>query len=256
MPKKVNSAVTCCFVVYCSIAVPFYIFGCYLQVDFSGGRMLVWDFIIALAYFAIPLELLYCFLWYPFPVRAKPAIFCSLFVCFITICGGTHLARAFDFTTAVPIVTAICTVISVLTAFMLLWLIPGVFKLAKALEQERVERLMLENFQGTLTEAAEGPDDIKATLNIIRAVPHCSNRQLRLLTAAKSSLCRMLASNHVDIVGKEGLKEVPGKVTVPINQLFVIVLDKDVHAKHRDILAKLSGQIAHAFMEAGDLILE
>lgn len=216
----------------------------------------MWDFIIALAYFAIPLELLYCFLWYPFPVRAKPAIFCCLFVSFITICGGTHLARAFAFDTAVPIVTAICTIISVLTAFMLLWLIPGVFKLAKSLEQERAERMLLEAFQATLTEAAEGPEDLKGSLNIIRAVPHCSNRQLRLLTAAKSSLARMLNSSSVDIVGAQAVKETPGKVTVPVNQLFVIVIDKDVQAKHSDLLERLSGQIAHAFMEAGDMVLE
>ena len=42
--------------------------------------------------------------------------------------------RAFGWGPAIPIVTAICTVISVLTAVMLLWLIPGVFKLAKKLE--------------------------------------------------------------------------------------------------------------------------
>ena len=67
--------------------------------------MLVFDFIIALAYFAIPLELLYCFLWYPFPIRAKPAIICVLFVSFITLCGGTHLVRAFNLGPAIPIVT-------------------------------------------------------------------------------------------------------------------------------------------------------
>ena len=52
-----------------------------------------WDLFIAVAYFAIPLELLYCFLWYPFPIRAGPAVIVILFVSFITLCGGTHLVR-------------------------------------------------------------------------------------------------------------------------------------------------------------------
>lgn len=52
-----------------------------------------WDLFIAVAYFAIPLELVYCFLWYPFPIRAGPAVIVILFVSFITLCGGTHLVR-------------------------------------------------------------------------------------------------------------------------------------------------------------------
>ena len=55
--------------------------------------MLIWDLLIAVAYFAIPIELIYCFFWYPFPVRAGPAVICTLFVSFITLCGGTHLVR-------------------------------------------------------------------------------------------------------------------------------------------------------------------
>ena len=49
--------------------------------------MLVFDLIIAIAYFAIPAELVYCLTRYPFPIRAKPAIVGCLFVTFITMCG-------------------------------------------------------------------------------------------------------------------------------------------------------------------------
>lgn len=49
--------------------------------------MLWFDLIIAIAYFAIPLELVYCFWFYPFPIRTKPAVVGSLFVTFITLCG-------------------------------------------------------------------------------------------------------------------------------------------------------------------------
>ena len=63
------------------------------------------DLLIAIAYFAIPLELLYFFLRYPFPIKAKPAIVGCLFVAFITVCGGTHIFRAFDLEVGVPIIT-------------------------------------------------------------------------------------------------------------------------------------------------------
>ena len=49
--------------------------------------MLVFDLLIAIAYFAIPAELVYCLTRYPFPIRAKPAIVGCLFVTFITVCG-------------------------------------------------------------------------------------------------------------------------------------------------------------------------
>ena len=49
--------------------------------------MLVFDLLIAIAYFAIPAELVYCLTRYPFPIRAKPAIVGCLFVTFITMCG-------------------------------------------------------------------------------------------------------------------------------------------------------------------------
>ena len=50
---------------------------------------------------------------------------------------------------------------------MLLWLIPGLFRLAKALEKDRVEKLMLDNLGGALKDAVEGTDDIKASLSLI-----------------------------------------------------------------------------------------
>ena len=56
------------------------------------------------------------------------------------------------------VIMGICTVISVATAVMMLWLVPELFKLAKALEAERCEKLLLESFQATLNNAVEvGP---------------------------------------------------------------------------------------------------
>ena len=214
--------------------------------------MLAFDLVIAVAYFAIPLELLYCFLWYPFPVRAKPAIVCILFITFITLCALTHLVRAFGLESAVPVITGLCGVISVLTAVMLLWLIPELFKLAKSLETERSERLMLENFQATLKDAVEGPEEKmdEASMNLMKAIPYCSNRQLRAMAAAKASLARMFRSKSVDVKMADGLKMMPEKVVLPINHLFVIVADADVHAQHSEMLDRMSMQIAKTFRDA------
>lgn len=53
-----------------------------LQICAMDNKMLVFDLIIAVAYFAIPLELLYCFLWYAF-ITLLPVmcIYFSLLVC-------------------------------------------------------------------------------------------------------------------------------------------------------------------------------
>ena len=56
---------------------------------------------------------------------------------------------------------------------MLLWLIPGLFQLAKALERDRVQKLMLDNLAGALKDAVEGTDDVKASLSLIRAAAYC-----------------------------------------------------------------------------------
>lgn len=142
-----------------------------------------------------------------------------------------------------------------MTAIMLLWLIPGMFKLARSLEKERTDRMMLESLRAALREAVEGPEDKKAVLDLIRSVPFCSNRQLRLLTAAKSSLIRMLGTHGVDIISTQNVHLMHNKVVVPINQVVAIVADADVHAQHSELLERVGLQIAQLFTETGDMIL-
>ena len=64
-------------------------------------------------------------------------------------------------------------------------------------QEERSEKAAMEGFQAALTEAVEAKEDRKTSLNLIRTIPFCSNRQLRLLTTARSSLARMLGSSTV-----------------------------------------------------------
>lgn len=176
----------------------------------------------------------------------------ALFISFITVCGLTHLARAFDLGLAIPITMGLCSVISVLTALMMLWLVPELFKLAKALETERSEKLMLDNFQATLRDAVDGPDEKmdEASFSLMKAIPYCSNRQLRTMAAAKSSLARSFPARSVVISMAEGLKLAPNKVVLPINQLFVIVADANVHAQRGEVLDRMTMQIAKTFRDA------
>ncbi len=68
----------------------------------------------------------------------------------------THVARSFQWNyVSTTIINGICAIISIATAVMMLWLIPELFKLAKALEAERCEKLLLESFQATLNNAVE-----------------------------------------------------------------------------------------------------
>lgn len=45
------------------------------------------------------------------------------------------------------------------------------------------------------------------------------------------------------------------RAVVPINQLIVIVVNSDVYEAHRELLERVSVQIAKLFREAGDMIL-
>ena len=272
--------------------------------------VLAFDLLIAVAYFAIPLELLYFFLRFPFPIRAKPAFVGCIFVCFITLCGGTHIFRAFDLHSAVPFITGehslpmpfalsvpltgtlyrrpatdmlsaaspgqggcvlhhsqqsvldamagACMVISVASAAVLLYLIPGLFLLARTLEKDRAEREALEDLNGTLTESVEMSDNSRGTnMTMLKAVRVCTRRQLHLLTAARSSLKRTFGMKAVDIKLVDGLGPVPAtSVVLPVNDIIVVVVDASVHQRQQELLERAALQIATSFRDAGDAPLE
>ena len=48
--------------------------------------------------------------------------------------------------------------------------------------------------------------DVEASMNLIKAIPYCSNRHLRALTAAKADLAKMFRSKGVDISIAQDLK--------------------------------------------------
>ena len=147
--------------------------------------------------------------------------------------------------------------ISVATAVALLWLIPGMFMIARALEKDRAEKLMLDDLNGSLKEAVEVADHANSTMTMLKAVRLCTRGQLQLLTAARSSLKRTLGLKAVDIACVDELEPVPStRVVLPINDLFVIVVDASVHGQQQALLERAALQVAHAFRDAGDAGLE
>ena len=57
-----------------------------------------------------------------------------------------------------------------------------------------------------ILQGAEEKMDVEASMNLIKAIPYCSNRQLRAMTAAKADLAKMFRSKGVDISIAQDLK--------------------------------------------------
>ena len=149
-------------------------------------------------------------------------------------------------------------VISVASAAVLLYLIPGLFLLARTLEKDRAEREALEDLNGTLTESVEMSDNSRGTnMTMIKAVRVCTRRQLHLLTAARSSLKRTFGMKAVDIKLVDGLGPVPAtSVVLPVNDIIVVVVDASVHQRQQELLERAALQIGTSFRDAGDAPLE
>lgn len=131
------------------------------------------------------------------------------------------------------------------------------FMVARALEKDRAQKVMLDNLNGSLKEAVEVADDANSSMTMLKAVRLCTRRQLQLLTAARSSLKRTLGLKAVDIACVDGLMRVPStKVVLPINDLFVVVVDASVHDQQQELLERATLQIAQSFRDAGDALLE
>ncbi|CAF1347996.1 unnamed protein product [Rotaria sordida] len=98
------------------------------------------DIFIAIAYFSIPLELLYFLKHYPTTVPNKYKSIVIMFALFIVLCGLTHTFNALHLSINTIIFTKLSTaIISVITAMALFILIPSVLSFlsyAKALEEE------------------------------------------------------------------------------------------------------------------------
>ena len=86
------------------------------------------DWIIALSYFAIPIELIFFYIRFRME-RGYATIVLALFVSFITFCGITHVCNALVLMQSNHVIKAITAAVSCLTAVALVRVIPAVFSL-------------------------------------------------------------------------------------------------------------------------------
>lgn len=86
------------------------------------------DWIIAISYFAIPIELIFFYIKLRI-ARGYATIVLALFVSFITFCGITHVCNALVLKQSNHIVKAITAAVSCLTAVAFVRVIPAVFSL-------------------------------------------------------------------------------------------------------------------------------
>lgn len=92
------------------------------------------DWIIAISYFAIPIELIFFYVKFQI-ARGYATIVLALFVSFITFCGITHVCNALVLMQSNHVVKAITAAMSCLTAVALVRVIPVVLSLPGQMAQ-------------------------------------------------------------------------------------------------------------------------
>lgn len=96
----------------------------------------VFDLLIVISYFAIPLQIVYFTYYLPLQ-NIHASIVCVLFSVFIVGCGFTHLFHVIHNEVAAYIVYGITAVISLITAVALVFVIPRILELPVELEKTR-----------------------------------------------------------------------------------------------------------------------
>ncbi len=105
----------------------------------------IFDLMIMIAYFAIPIELAY--FTYRLPLQDwKSQCVCILFCLFISLCGLTHLLHILQFTTGSLVVYCMTATVSIITAVSLIFVIPHVLALPSKLEEVRRRGKMHDNY--------------------------------------------------------------------------------------------------------------
>lgn len=92
------------------------------------------DWIIAISYFAIPIELIWFYIRFRLP-HGYVTFVLIMFVSFITFCGMTHVCNALLLMRSNHVMKAITAAVSCMTALALVRVIPVVFSLPGQLAQ-------------------------------------------------------------------------------------------------------------------------
>lgn len=144
----------------------------------------VFDIIIAISYFAIPLQIAYFTFRLPlqdFKTQGTLLLFCT----FIVLCGFTHLFHAVRMAKAMQIVYGLTAVVSAITAVALIGVIPHVLKLPLKLEHIR----------------KQGEIDVKYRFLIQKLHNHTQPiRDTQLLNVAKLLLRNLYPKKYIQVV--------------------------------------------------------
>lgn len=185
------------------------------------------DWVIALSYFAIPLELAWFFVRYRLHNRANTTVV-TLFVLFITLCGCTHVCNAMQWQALNHIMKLLTAAVSCATAAALVWVIPVVLSMPGRLAAKDDE-LGYENSMRVFNQTL-----VLCTRNL---------RQPYLIKLANETLRFMFPAARLAIV-ERGVQLRHELQEVGVDEQFVMLLDKDLYRHNTAFFEDVATQLA------------
>ena len=185
------------------------------------------DWVIALSYFAIPIELIFFYLRYRVQQRAAAVVLC-LFVLFITLCGFTHLFGALHLGEVNKLCKGLTAIVSLITACALIRVIPVVFampvELAR-LDEDYSHELNLRVFNQTIVLCTRHLNE-----------PHA----VRL---AAETLKYMFPAGRLAIVERD-VQFGSGLTEIPIDVRYVLLVEPWLYQQHARFFQEVASQIS------------
>lgn len=185
------------------------------------------DWIIAVSYFAIPIELLYFSNKYKLRATAVRIVL-LLFVLFITLCGITHVCNAMLYQSANHIAKTLTAAVSLVTAIALTRVIPLVFALPgqyAELDEEYSYEVNMRIFNQT----------------VVLCTRHLNETQI--IKIATETLKYMFPAARLAIV-EHGVQLRHGLHECTINDKYDILVDEDLYQSNKRFFDDVSHQIA------------
>lgn len=185
------------------------------------------DWIIAVSYFAIPLEILYAYHGLH-QRRYALSVVTVLFVLFITLCGMTHAFNALHMVGANHVAKAATAAVSLVTALVLVKLMPVMVSMPgqlAALHSDVAYETNMRVFNQTL----------------LLCTRHLRNETL--VPLANETLKYMFPASRIAIVRK-GVALRHGLHELPVDMQYVLLVEKELYDKNVGFFEDLAQQLA------------
>jgi hypothetical protein len=187
------------------------------------------DWVIAVSYFAIPLELLYAYKGLQRHRRGYMlSVVAALFVLFITLCGMTHAFNAMHMAQANHVAKAATAVVSFVTAVLLAKLIPVMVSMPgqlAALSNDVAYESNMRVFNQTL----------------LLCTKHLRNETL--IPLANETLKYMFPASRIAVV-RRGVQLRHGLHEVAVDMEYVLLVEDDLYDKNMGFFEDLAQQLA------------